>query len=129
MPCKHKNNEIHICEYCDHKYCEKCMNESCDWCEHRRFEQTMCPECDSTCDIFDQVVCIGCLYHDITDGYDGNVIYCETCEKYYSDYYDDCTNNKHEIIKDKKILIQKIMNEYPQAEKFFKLFYNNPLDF
>ena len=39
-----------------------------------------------------------------------------------------CANNNNEIIKDKKIIIKKIMNDYPQAKKFFKLFYDDPFN-
>jgi hypothetical protein len=94
------------------------MNERCDWCKHNKLDQTTCPECDSTIDIFDQTLCIGCLYHALR--FEDCIIYCKICENYFaSDDYEDCSNSNHEIIKDKKIIIQNIMNDYPQAKKFF----------
>ena len=57
-------------------------------------------------------------------------MHCKICAEYTApDDCDDCSNNNHLIIKDKKIIIQKIMEDYPQAKKFFKLFYEDPLKF
>ena len=102
--------------------CDKCINKSCDWCE---IEQTMCPKCDSTLKIHTQNVCIGCLYFNIIDCF-SDVFFCCSCDEYLGDVVEDreeCVNNKHIVINDKKKIIEYIIKKYSKAKKFFKLFY------
>jgi len=94
------------------------MTKSCAWCEHHRLGQIMCPKCNLTIDILDQIICVGCLYSEIM--FSGNVIYCLICNEYFADEYDNCLSNNHSIIKDKKLVIEKIIKDYPQSRDFFK---------
>ncbi len=122
MKCTHyniKNSEQ--CEQCNHVFCDSCMNDICDWCNHMRSEQTMCPECDATIELFDQTLCIGCVYFGITDN--KTIIFCETCDDFIVSDDNECIEKKHEIIKDKKIIVTKMMICYPEAKHFFNLFY------
>jgi hypothetical protein len=124
--CKKK----YTCDVCSEMYCKKCMNESCDWCAHHRLENTQCPNCDSTVNLSGQTVCIGCLYTDITEFYD--VFFCVDCDEYLSDLDDDCKecqSKKHNVVKDKKQIIEYVMKKYPKAKEFFNLFYRNPFKF
>ena len=36
---------------------------------------------------------------------------------------EECTEKKHKIIKDKKIVVDKMMEKYSEAKYFFNLFY------
>lgn len=117
--CLHLNNEIIICDDCDDIYCVDCMNLKCDCCE----EFKKCANCDTTVNIFGQTICTGCLY-SILDG--GTVMYCNTCKEYFIED-NECTIYEHEIIKNEKIIVKKIMEDYVQVTKFLKIFYGDDI--
>ena len=86
-----------------------------------RTERTMCPKCNTTIKLVDQVLCIEHVYFGITDTCD--ILFCENCNDFIMSDNEECTEKKHKIIKDKKIVVDKMMEKYSEAKYFFNLFY------